>query len=128
VRAATAYKRVGDSTSVMAADPLDLIILLYEKLLHRLRETRVAIGAADVAARGRATSAAIEIISNGLIGALDMERGGDVAIRLKEQYQLWLRMLLQINLNGDLELLSTLELSVGEILSAWKELKAQPKR
>ena len=57
-----------------------------------------------------------------------MERGGDVAIRLKEQYQLWLRMLLQINLNGDLELLSTLELSVGEILSAWKELKAQPKR
>jgi len=128
VRAATAYKRVSDSTSVMAADPLDLIILLYEKLLHRLRETRLAIEAAEVAARGRATSAAIEIISNGLIGALDMERGGEVAIRLKEQYQLWLRMLLQTNLNGDLNLLSTLESSVGEILSAWKELKAQPKR
>lgn len=128
MRAATAYKRVSDSTSVMAADPLDLIILLYEKLLHRLRETRLAIEAAEVAARGRATSAAIEIISNGLIGALDMERGGEVAIRLKEQYQLWLRMLLQTNLNGDLNLLSTLESSVGEILSAWKELKAQPKR
>ncbi len=112
----------------MAADPLDLIILLYEKLLHRLRETRLAIEAAEVAARGRATSSAIEIISNGLIGALDMERGGEVAIRLKEQYQLWLRMLLQTNLNGDLDLLSTLESSVGEILSAWKELKAQPKR
>ena len=128
MRAATAYKRVSDSTSVMAADPLDLIILLYEKLLHRLRETRLAIEAAEVAARGRATSAAIEIISNGLIGALDMERGGEVAIRLKEQYQLWLRMLLQTNLNGDLNLLSTLESSVGEIFSAWKELKAQPKR
>lgn len=128
MRAATAYKRVSDSTSVMAADPLDLIILLYEKLLHRLRETRLAIEAAEVAARGRATSAAIEIISNGLIGALDMERGGEVAVRLKEQYQLWLRMLLQTNLNGDLNLLSTLESSVGEILSAWKELKAQPKR
>jgi len=75
MRAASAYKRVSDSTSVMAADPIGLIVLLYEKLLQRLREAALAIDSGDFSARGRATSSAIEIISSGLIGALDLERG-----------------------------------------------------
>ncbi|NDD11208.1 MAG: flagellar export chaperone FliS [Betaproteobacteria bacterium] len=124
MRAASAYKRVSDSTSVMAADPIGLIVLLYEKLLQRLREAALAIDSGDFSARGRATSSAIEIISSGLIGALDLERGGELALRLKEQYQLWLRMLLQVNLQGDKNLLAVLESNVAEVLSAWQELKA----
>jgi len=124
MRAATAYKRVGDNTSVMVADPLGLVILLYEKLLLRIKEVDVAIGAGDIQGRGKSTSAAIEIISNGLIGALDLDRGGDVAVRLKEQYQIWLQMLLQINMNGDARLLGSLASGVAEVLSAWKEVKA----
>lgn len=125
MRAATAYKRVGDNTSVMAADPVGLIVLLYEKLLQRIKEASAAIEAGDLPGRGKSTSAAIEIISSGLIGALDMERGGDVATRLKEQYQLWLQMLLQINLQGDPQMLRVLERNVAEVLSAWRELKVK---
>lgn len=128
MRAASAYKRVHDSTSVMAADPVGLIILLYDKLLLRLQEARLAIDGGDVAARGRATSAAIEIISSGLIGALDMERGGEVALRLKAQYELWLRMLLQVNLNSDLRALEALETGARDILSAWRDLKSKAPR
>jgi flagellar protein FliS len=128
MRAASAYKRVGDSTAVMAADPVGLIILLYEKLLLRIAEAAVAIQADDLQARGKATSAAIEIISNGLIGALDMDRGGQVAVRLREQYQIWLTMLLQLNLSGDIKLLNILESGVREVLSAWRELSLSKQR
>lgn len=130
MRAANAYKRVNDSTSVMAADPVGLIILLYEKLVLRIQEAKLAIDTGDLHGRGRATSAAIEIISSGLIGALDMQQGGDIALRLKEQYNIWLQMLLQANLSGDLRTLAGLESGVKEVLSAWRELKAmdQPRR
>jgi flagellar protein FliS len=112
----------------MAADPVGLIILLYEKLLLRIAEAAVAIQADDLQARGKATSAAIEIISNGLIGALDMDRGGEVAVRLREQYQIWLTMLLQLNLSGDIKLLNILESGVREVLSAWRELSLSKQR
>ena len=124
MRAATAYKRVSDNTAVMAADAVGLVVLLYEKLLLRLREVGVAIDTGDIAARGKSTGAAIEIISAGLIGALDMDRGGSVASHLRQQYEIWLHMLLKLNLSGDANLLRALERGVSEVLSAWRELQA----
>ncbi|NBO81529.1 MAG: hypothetical protein EBU75_01550 [Betaproteobacteria bacterium] len=43
MRAARAYQNVGQHTAVMSGDPIDLVILLYDKLLQRLREVKASI-------------------------------------------------------------------------------------
>jgi flagellar biosynthetic protein FliS len=124
MRAARAYQNVSQQTAVIGADTLQLVVLLYEKLLDRIREARAAQVASDIAARGRATSLAIELIEKGLVGSLDTARGGDVALKLKEQYSLWMLQMIQFNQHGKLDLLEALENQVKTVLSAWRELKA----
>lgn len=123
MRAARAYKSVSDSTSVMSNDSLGLVILLYERLLQRILETELAINVRDIESRSRASSAAIQIINEGLIGALDMEQGGDIAKKLRAHYLQWITLLMQCNMRGDATLLDTLRENVLELLSAWQQLK-----
>jgi len=98
MRAARAYQSVSQHTSVMGASTLELVLLLYEKLLDRLRQARESAKSGDVAGRGRATGLAIEIIEKGMLGALDMAQGGEIAVRLKDQYQFWMVQLLRFNM------------------------------
>jgi flagellar protein FliS len=126
VRAARAYQSVDRHTAVISGNTVDLVILLYEKLLQRFREARKAIELNDIAGRGVATSKAIELIEKGLIGCLDMRQGGEIAEQLRRQYGLWLNQTLRCNLTADLSLLDKLEAEVKDILSAWQEIKQQP--
>ena len=126
MRAARAYQNVDRHTAVISGNTVDLVILLYEKLLQRFREARKAIEINDIPARGEATSKAIELIEKGLIGCLDMRQGGAVAEQLRYQYSLWLNQVLRCNLNADVELLDKVEAQVKDILSAWQEIKKQP--
>ena len=124
MRAARAYQNVNQQTSVIAADNLQLVVLLYEKLLDRLREARTAQLTNDIAARGRATSLAIELVEKGLVGSLDSDRGGEIAAQLKEQYSLWMIMIVRFNQHGKLDQIDALEEQVKTVLSAWREIKA----
>jgi flagellar protein FliS len=126
MRAARAYQSVDRHTAVISGNGVELVILLYEKLLQRFREVRKAIEGHDISARGEATSKAIELIEKGLIGCLDMRQGGEVAAQLRYQYGLWLNQVLRCNLNADLGLLDKVEAEVRDILSAWQEIKVQP--
>jgi flagellar protein FliS len=126
MRAARAYQNVDRHTAVISGNTVDLVILLYEKLLQRFREARKAIELNDISARGEATSKAIELIEKGLIGCLDMRQGGALAEQLRHQYSLWLNQVLRCNLTADLGLLEKVEAEVKDILSAWQEIKKQP--
>jgi len=124
MRAARAYQAVGQQTAVMAAGTVDLVLLLYDKLLDRIREARQAIEAEDIPGRGRFTGLAIEIIEKGLIGSLDDRRGGELARRLRQQYEIWMFQLLKANLEASAALLDSVEGQVRTVRSAWQDLKA----
>ena len=123
MRAARAYQSVSQHTSVMGASTLELVLLLYEKLLDRLRQARESAKSGDVAGRGRATGLAIEIIEKGMLGALDMAQGGEIAVRLKDQYQFWMVQLLRFNMEGDTQLLDAIEAQIKTVRLGWEEIK-----
>jgi flagellar protein FliS len=123
MRAARTYQSIDRHTAVMAGNPIDLVILLYERLLQHLMTASKSMEKNDIAARGLAIGKAIEIIEKGLIGCLDMQQGGDLAVRLKFQYEFWMHQLLRVNMNADPELLKSVDLQVKDILSSWRELK-----
>jgi len=128
MRAARAYRSVDQSTAVIAGSPVDLTILLYEKLIERLITVRVAAEQGNVGARGEAIGLAIELIEKGLVGALDMDQGEDVAKQLRIQYDIWIRSLLRVTMSGDLQLINSLEEQFRSVLEAWKELRELHRR
>jgi flagellar protein FliS len=123
MRAARAYQSVDRHTAVIGGNQIDLVILLYDKLLQRFREIRVSIEGGEIVARGQAVGKAIELIESGLIACLDLDQGGELAKQLRAHYSRWMTGLLRCNLNSDLSLLEKIEHEVKEILSAWRELK-----
>jgi flagellar protein FliS len=108
----------------MISDRVGLVSLLYDKLLQRLQEARTAIDVNDVPTRASAISKAIELIEVGLLSSLDGARGGDIALRLRGHYQLWLAKLLEANLNASPVLLQEVDAEVRTIKSAWDELRS----
>ncbi|MCX8018648.1 MAG: flagellar export chaperone FliS, partial [Rhodocyclaceae bacterium] len=76
------YKQVGVETGVMAASPHQLILMLFDGALLSLSVAREAMAQKDIAAKGKAISKTIEILTNGLKASLDFEQGGELAERL----------------------------------------------
>ena len=124
MRAARAYQRVDQNTAVLAGDPIDLVLLLYDKLIQRINEALRAIELADVAARGEAIGKAIDLIEKGLVASLDMAQGGEVARQFKRQYATWMALLLKASAESDPRLLSLVASQVREIADSWKQVKA----
>ena len=81
---------------VLSAKPVELIRLLYEAAIERIREARRHLAAGEIGARSRSISRAIEILLE-LIASLDQERGGALATRLLQLYDYIYRRLMEAN-------------------------------
>ncbi|NBP40142.1 MAG: flagellar export chaperone FliS [Betaproteobacteria bacterium] len=123
VRGLRAYQEVDRQTAVLSANSIDLILLIYEALLRRLKQAAEAFLSKDVAARGESLSRALEVIDKGLIGSLDMQQGGQLSQQLLSQYQLWTAQVLHCNMKSDAVLLGELINQVEVVRSAWQQVK-----
>ncbi|MFW5723822.1 MAG: flagellar export chaperone FliS [Halochromatium sp.] len=121
-RGAGAYARVGVESSVMSANPHQLIVLLFDGAQASIRAARIQMQAGNTAAKGLAISKALDIVNSGLAAALDTERGGEVAERLAALYDYIARLLLAANLHNDEQSLNEAESLLDEIATAWREI------
>ena len=119
---------------VLAADPVELVNLLYQACTQAVREARCYLAAGKIAERSREINKACAIVIE-LATSLDHERGGDISQRLALLYDYIQRRLLQANMqqsDGPLEdvlgLLTTLsEAWAGVRASQEKPVTASPK-
>jgi flagellar protein FliS len=72
-------------TEVQSRTPLELVVMLYDGALRSTTEARDAVTRRDIRARQRHVSRALAIISE-LQSTLNMESGGDLAVRLDQLY------------------------------------------
>lgn len=124
-RGANAYARVGVESAVMSASPHQLIVMLFDGAQASIRTARIHLGDGNAAEKGKAISKALDIVNNGLMAALDAERGGEIAERLASLYDYVARLLLSANLHDDVESLDQAEKILGDIASAWREIDGQ---
>ncbi|WP_254797415.1 flagellar export chaperone FliS [Geopseudomonas aromaticivorans] len=125
MRGAAAYARVGVESSVMSASPHRLIGMLFDGAQTSIRAARLHMQNGDVAEKGKAISRAIDIVNQGLLAALDHERGGELAERLEQIYDYVVRLLLQANLRNDEQRLDEAARLLEDIGSAWREIGQQ---
>ncbi len=98
---AKVYQRVGVDSSVGAADPHHLVLMLFDGALEAIRHARSHMAAKRIADKGMALGKAISIVQDGLRASVDVNAGGQLAERLTSLYDYILMRLLQGNLRND---------------------------
>lgn len=121
-RGARAYAKVGVESGVLSASPHQLIVLLFDGLLAAIRAARLHMENGNVAEKGKSISKALDILNQGLLAALDREKGGEVAGNLASLYEYCASLLLKANLHNDPRALDEAARLLGEIGAAWREI------
>lgn len=83
-------------SKVMAADPVELIRMLYEGALKSIGEARRLLNAGDIRGRSRAITKTTEFLAE-LVSSLDTAKGGEIALRLNQLYGYMLQRLADAN-------------------------------
>jgi flagellar protein FliS len=82
----------------LSAGPLELVAMLYAKSITELQEARRQLAAGNIALRSKAISKVCDLIVE-LDAALNMEAGGELALRLRGLYRYSLTRLLDANVH-----------------------------
>lgn len=125
LRGASAYARMGVETSVMSASPHQLIVMLFDGAQSALRAARLHLQEGNMAEKGKSLSKAIDIVNNGLLAALDYEKGGEIAANLSSLYSYISRLLIQANLHNDEKRIDEASRLLEDIGTAWREIAPQ---
>ena len=122
VRATGLYRRLQHESLAAAADPIELVTMLYDELetaigvLGSMVRQGQRISATEPAHRARA-------ILIGLDAGLDRDAGGDVAAALSRVYRSMRRKLDESVAQNDGEALADLLDGVLTVSAAWRQLR-----
>jgi flagellar protein FliS len=118
---AESYGSVQVVTGVATADNIQLIQMLFDGLTESLSTAKGHIQNNAIEEKSKALSRAGRIVV-GLQGALDFERGGELAQNLNELYSYVTRRLFHVNAYNDLVVLEEVQSLIQDIAQAWKTL------
>jgi flagellar protein FliS len=118
---AESYGSVQVTTGVATADNIQLIQMLFDGLLESLATASGHIQNNAIEEKSKALARAGRIVV-GLQGALDFERGGELAQNLNELYAYITRRLFHINAYNDLTALAEVKTLIKDISQAWQTL------
>ena len=124
-RSASAYQRVHVETAVSQANPHQLVSLLFDAYLQAVSKARAALRQGNIAMKGEQIGKAVRIIDEGLKPALNMEKGGDLAMNLNGLYGYCVVLLTQANLKNDDGALADAARIMEPVAQGWKEMGAQ---
>lgn len=122
MRAVNEYSRIGLETGVIAANPHQLVVMLYDGALLACQSALPHIQNKAFAEKGVMISKAIMIIESGLRASLDKKAGGEIAESLDALYAYMSNRLYIANLKNQLEPVQEVVKLLGELKSAWESI------
>jgi flagellar protein FliS len=112
---------------ILAAEPLELVRLLYQAASRSVRDARQHLADGGIAARSKSINRVCDILYE-LNSALDHERGGEISRNLSQLYAYMHRKLIEANLEqADAPLAEVLGL-LATLEEAWNEISQRPQR
>jgi flagellar protein FliS len=107
---------------VLAADPVELIHILYEHVLVQVKLGRAALRDGDIAGRSQAISKALAALGE-LEGSLDYNAGGSISQNLARLYQFMRKRLVDGNLKQDDAALAKVESLMQTLDEGWTAMQ-----
>lgn len=108
------------------ANPVELVIRLYEQMIEDLRQASVAIEQNDIERRSNRIKHALLVIGH-LQSSLDFAQGGKVAQNLKHFYDVVRRNLLQVQFQPSKRALAQQITDLLAVREAWIEVERTQK-
>lgn len=106
---------------VTTASPKNLVILLYEGCIKKIRLAELALEDGRLDLVNENLIKAQDIISE-LQNTLNMDAGGEIADNLDALYEYLLKELYQANIHKDQERMILVREKMDELLESWKEI------
>jgi flagellar protein FliS len=121
-----AYAKVGIESQVNAASPHQLIVMLYDGLLESMRMALLCMQSQSTVQKATEISRALRILQEGLMPALDFEKGGDISRQLMGIYEYVSQHIVIASARNDEEKLNLCISMVENIREAWVVIGQQP--
>lgn len=109
---------------VLAATPLELVVILYDEAIQAVRAARGHLVAGNIRQRSRAVSKAISILIE-LSRSLNFEAGGELSRRLAGVYGFMRNSLMEANFRQTDDGLATTENLLISLREAWMTVSVQ---
>jgi flagellar protein FliS len=113
------YQKVSIESGVDAANPVELIVMLYDGAILACNSAKPHIKTNDFKQKGEYIYKAIRIIQSGLKMSLNYEAGGDIAINLDALYTYMTKQLVKANIDNIEEPINEVVRLLTELRSAW---------
>jgi flagellar protein FliS len=123
-QAAQMYSQMGRQGKAEDASPHRLITMLFDGALERINAARGAMGRNNISAKGALISRAITII-DGLRASLDMEKGGQISVNLRDLYDYMEAKLFEANLQNSPEMLDEVAALLRTVREGWVGIEEQ---
>ena len=120
---AAAYAKVDLESKVTAADPHQLILMLFDGAIMSIGLAENAMRASQIAVKGLQITKAIRIVEDGLRASLDSSQGGELAKSLDGLYGYISAKLLFANAKNDLAALAEVKGLLAELRGAWAAIR-----
>jgi len=120
VKAVNQYQSA-DNSSIVYADPHELILRLMSGAIERIAQARGAMQHGDVTQKGEFLGKAISIIG-GLEACLDHSQEGSLSTNLSDLYHYMIVTLTQANIEDDIAKLNEISALLLDIKSAWEQI------
>ena len=111
---------------ILAADPLELVRILYRTAIDRTRQAREHMEAGDIPARAKAISVASQALSE-LSASLDHEAGGELSRRLAQLYDYMQWRLVDANFHQTVGPLTEVLGLLTTLSEAWQNIQVGPR-
>lgn len=106
---------------IMNASPVERIVLCYDGAIKFLLAAKRAIEENNIQERYNNNKKAGDVIAY-LMDTLNMEKGGEVAERLRQLYSYMLRRLMDVDLKNDAAAIEDVVGKLRELRGAWEKL------
>ena len=119
MRSHRAYAATQRETGVSSARPIDLVVMVYARLLDHLRSAQLQM--AEGTDASESLTKAVELITTGLEACLDKAQGGEIAENLAVIYDWANREIMLSRLRRDSEKLQGVINALQPLSEAWRE-------
>jgi flagellar secretion chaperone FliS len=110
--------------AVKTANPIQLIVMLYDAAICCIQEAQEQLSRGDISARSRSVNKCIAIISE-LQSCLDLKAGGEIARSLNRLYDYMIRTIFRANVDQSTKPLVEVATLLENLRSAWVQLVGQ---
>ena len=123
MRAHRTYAANQRETSVSSAKPVELVAMVYQRLLDHLQTGKAQMAAGEDSSES--FTKAIDLITTGLESCLDKEKGGEIAQNLAFMYDWAGKEIIRARIHRDPEMIQGVINAFVPLAEAWMEHAGQ---